>query len=66
MEHLCGKNGISRMPLFHVSSSFRRGMGAPEDARIYLRCYRGLQKEICFAMCVNIIDGKTKRSCLSV
>ena len=58
MESLCGRYGIWVSPLFKVSPGFRRGIGAVEDASIYLRRYRGSQKLICSTMRVNLIIGK--------
>ena len=59
-------SGLPDMILLFSSPGFRRGIGAAEDVSIYLRLYRRLQKRICFAMCVYIINGKIKRPHLRV
>ena len=54
------------MPISAIFPGFRRGMDAVEDAAIYLRRYRGLQKVILFATRVYFIFDKTKKPHLGV
>ena len=59
MESLCGRYGIWIVPLFKVLPGFRWRLGAVENASIYLRRYRRLQKLTCSTMRVDFIIGKT-------